>query len=110
MYAVFRETRYAEGKRIENTTQYRAFHQAHSEQPGYVGTAVADVGGGRLLTVTLWRTEDDMRAAREALGPVIGDLLEPLMAAPSALLGTGRVVVGDLVGMNADESRQGRVR
>jgi len=100
MYAVFRETHYAEGERIQDTPQFRAFHRAHAERPGYVGTAVTDVGGGRLLTMTLWRTEDDMHAARAALGPVIGQLLEPLMTAPSTLLGTGRVVVGDLVGVD----------
>lgn len=100
MYAVFRETHYAEGEPIQDTPQYRAFHQAHAERPGYVGTVVTDVGGGRLLTVTLWQTGDDMRAARAALGPVVGQLLEPLMTAPSILLGTGRVVIGDLAGMN----------
>jgi hypothetical protein len=37
-----------------------------------------------------------MDAAREALGPVVGRLLEPLMTSPAVLLGTGRVVVSDL--------------
>jgi hypothetical protein len=57
---------------------------------------VADVGEGRLLTVTLWETAEAMAAAREALGPVVARALDPLMAAPAVLLGTGRVVVNDL--------------
>lgn len=109
MYAVFRQTRYAEGEPIRDTPQYRAFHRAHADQPGYVGTTVAAVGGGRLLTVTLWRTEHDMQAAQAALGPMIGQLLEPLMTAPSILLGTGPVLVGDLVGVDAGSELTGPV-
>jgi hypothetical protein len=37
-----------------------------------------------------------MNAARVALSPVVGKLLDPMMTAPSELLGTGKVVVSDV--------------
>lgn len=98
MYAVFRETHYAPDQTITESQEFRSFQEAHAGRRGYRGTLVAEVGGGRLLTVTLWETADDMNAARRALGPVVQELLNPLMTAPSALLGTGRVVVNDLAG------------
>ena len=96
MYAVFRETRYPPDRDVVPTPEYQAFNAVHAAQSGYRGTVVADVGEGRLLTVTLWETAEAMAAAREALGPVVARALDPLMAAPAVLLGTGRVVVNDL--------------
>jgi hypothetical protein len=97
MHAVFRETTYAAGRPIQDSPAFREFQAAHAQRRGYRGTLVTDVGGGRYLTVTLWETADDMAAAREALGPVVQRLLEPLMTAPSQLFGTGPVVVNDMV-------------
>ena len=97
MYAVFRETRYAPDREVALTPEYQEFNAVHATQSGYLGTVVADVGDGRLLTVTLWATAEAMAAARDALGPVIARTLNPLMTAPAVLLGTGRVVVNDLV-------------
>jgi hypothetical protein len=99
MYAVFRETRYPPGRNVVSTPEYQEFNVVHAAQPGYRGTVVADVGDGRLLTVTLWETAEAMAAAREALGPVVVRTLDPLMITPAILLGTGRVVVNDLVKM-----------
>ena len=96
MYAVFRETRYPPGREIVTTPGYQEFNDAHAKQRGYVGTVVTDVGDGRLLTVTLWATAEDMAAARNALGPVVARVLEPMMTAPAVLLGTGPVIVNDL--------------
>jgi len=96
MYAVFREAAYPAGKAIHETAEFREFQEIHARRPGYVGTLVADVGGGRHLTVTLWRTAEDMNAAREALGPVVERTLNQLMVEPSELLGTGKVVASDL--------------
>jgi heme-degrading monooxygenase HmoA len=96
MYAVFRETHYAPHLEVVSTAGYQEFHSAHAAQLGYRGTVVADVGEGRLLTVTLWATAEAMAAARDALGPVVARTLDPLMTAPAVLLGTGRVVVNDL--------------
>ena len=96
MYAVFRETTYAPDKPVYESSEFREFQAVHARRRGYRGTVVAEVGGGRYLTVTLWETADDMAAAREALGPVVQGLLDPLMTSPSQLLGTGPVVVNDL--------------
>ena len=97
MYAVFRETSYAPDKPIYESQEFQKFQEAHAGRPGYKGTVVADVSSGRFLTLTLWETAEDMDSAREALGPVVQRLLEPLMTSPSKLLGTGPVVVNDLV-------------
>ena len=96
MYAVFRETTFSSDFEIRESPEFEEFQRAHAERPGYKGTVVADVGGGRYLTVTLWETAEDMNAARESLGPVVGRLLDPLMASPSRLLGTGEVMIDDL--------------
>jgi hypothetical protein len=96
MYAVFREATYPEGKAIQDTPEFREFQEIHARRPGYVGTVVVDAGGGRYLTVTLWRTLEDMNAAREALGPVVERTLNRLMVSPSTLLGTGKVVISDV--------------
>lgn len=102
MYAVFRETSYAPDKPIYESSEFREFQTMHAHRRGYQGTVVAEVGGGRYLTVTLWETADDMAAAREALGPVVQHLLDPLMTTPSELLGTGPVVVNDLAQLQRD--------
>jgi hypothetical protein len=96
MHAVFREATYAADRPLQESTAFREFQATHARQPGYRGTVVADVGSGRYLTVTLWQTDSDMAAAREALGPVVQRLLDPLMTSPSKLLGTGAVVVSDV--------------
>lgn len=96
MYAVFRETTYPADLAIPDSPEFQEFQAAHAERPGYKGTVVTDIGDGRYLTVTLWETAGDMHAAREALGPVVQRLLDPIMSEPSRLLGTGRVVVNDI--------------
>ena len=97
MYAVARETTYIPGAPVFRSPEFLEFQEAHAKRPGYRGTVVVDVGEGRYVTLTLWQTADDMNAAREALSPIVQRLLEPLMMAPSVLLGTGPVVVNDLV-------------
>jgi len=96
MHAVFREARYPVDLPIERTPQFQEFHKAHATRTGYVGTVVARLDEERYLQVTLWQTEHDMHAAREALTPVIERLLNPLMTAAAVLLGTGRVVFSDI--------------
>ena len=95
MHAVVRETHYAPDAPIAESREFKEFQELHASRPGYRGTIVVDTGNGRLLTLTLWDTADDMTAARKALEPVVERLLNPLMTAPSQLLGTGPVVVDD---------------
>lgn len=96
MHAVVRETHYDPGMSIYETREFEEFQREHANLEGYEGTVVVDVGAGRFLTLTLWRTANDMTAAREAMVPVVERTLEALMASPAKLLGTGPVVVNDL--------------
>lgn len=96
MYAVFRETYYPPDMEVQETKEFKRFQDKHAEQPGYRGTIVTNVDEGRYLTVTLWETKEDMDNARKALGQVVMEILNPVMAFPAKLLGTGPVVVNDL--------------
>lgn len=96
MYAVARETTYSPDMPIHQTSEFQDFQREHAKLGGYLGTVVVDVGAGRYLTLTLWRTAEDMNAAREAMGPLVERTLNPLMTVPAKLLGTGPVVVNDL--------------
>lgn len=96
MHAVVREATYGPDKPIYKTQEFHEFQELHARRRGYRGTVVVDAGDGRFLTLTLWETAEDMSAAREALGPVVQRLLDPLMTTPSRLVGTGQVVVNDL--------------
>lgn len=97
MFAVFRESNYAPGVSLDASPEFQAFQKAHAGLAGYVGTVVTEVGGGRFLTMTLWETERAMLDARTAIAPVVDRFIAPMMTSPAVLLGTGRVVVNDLV-------------
>lgn len=96
MYAVVRETIYAPEHPIYKTEEFNEFQKEHASLDGYQGTVVVDAGAGKFLTLTLWRSTDDMTAAREAMGPVVERTVDQLMTSPPKLLGTGPVVVNDL--------------
>jgi hypothetical protein len=96
MYAIVRETFYDPAQPLQDRGEFKAFQAAHSEQGGYVGTLVVEAGSGRYLTTTLWKTREAAEAARIALGPTIGRLLNPLMTSAAKLLGTGPIAVNDL--------------
>lgn len=99
MYAVFRETYYPVDINIKETKEFNEFQEKHTEQPGYMGTIVTHVAEGRHLTVTLWETKEDMNNARKALEQIVTKLLNPIMTSPAKLIGTGPVVVNDLIGL-----------
>lgn len=96
MHAVIRETTYPEGMSIDQVPEFQEFQRAHANLSGYMGTVVVDTGAGRFLTLTVWRTAEEMSAARDAMGPIVERTVNPLMTSPAKLLGTGRVVVNDL--------------
>jgi hypothetical protein len=96
MHAVIRETSYAPDRPLEGMPEFAQFQAAHAARAGYRGTIVTRIGDGRYVTLTLWASAADMDGAREALGPVVQRLLNPLMTAPTQLYGTGEVVVADL--------------
>lgn len=96
MYAVVRDNTYDLTKLAQGHEQLAEFQALHAGQPGYRGTIVVDAGEGRWLTVNLWETEDHATAALPALVSDVQRLLEPMMAAPSQLIGTGAVVLTDI--------------
>jgi heme-degrading monooxygenase HmoA len=96
MHAVIREATYAADLALQDTPEFRDFQQRHAALPGYRGTLVVDLNGGRYLTVTLWESEQHLRSGREAMSPVVARTVERLMTGPSVLHGTGVVVVNDL--------------
>lgn len=96
MHAVVRETNYPPELTLQDTAAFKQFQDAHASRPGYLGTVVTQLGAGRYITVTLWATANDMDAARDALGPVVQEMLNPAMTEPSKLHGTGEVVFTDI--------------
>jgi len=96
MYAVVRDNRFDPRKRAQGDSQVAEFQSAHADRAGYCGSVTLDAGGGRELTLTLWRSRDEAESARIALAPAIERLLVPLMAEPSILVGVGEVIFDDL--------------
>jgi hypothetical protein len=96
MYAIVRINTFDESKSREATTDLNRFQQRHAAQSGYAGSLTVDLGGGRRLVVNLWETEHDATAGLSALRPEVERVLQPLMAAPSQLIGVGAVVATDL--------------
>ena len=92
MYAVLRLTTYDQERLAAGADRVAEFDRLHSAQPGFLGSAVVDLGGGRRFFLNLWESAAAAEAGRQALGPVVDDLLGPLMAAPSQLLGAGPVI------------------
>jgi hypothetical protein len=96
MYAVVRDNTFDSTKLEAGGTKLAEFQAAHAAQNGYQGSIVVDIGSGRQITLTLWRSEAEAEAARVALGPVIGRTVVPLLAKSSVLVGVGEVLFDDL--------------
>lgn len=96
LHAIVREAVYDPAQLAAGQDALDEFQEAHEGQPGYHGTLVVDAGDGRWLTVNLWESAEQARAALPEMGPVVERLLEPMMAEPSELLGQGPVVLTDL--------------
>jgi hypothetical protein len=107
LYAVMRETVYHPDRLAHATRQLDEFRTLHAAQPGYQGNIVVDTSDGRRITVTLWASEADSAAARQALEPEVRRLLAPLMARPSRILGVGLVVTADVTSTVADTQLPG---
>lgn len=95
-YAVLRSTRYDPNALAEASAELQDFQRIHAAQPGYAGNIVIDAGDGTRFTLTLWESEQHAARAREALGPVVQQLLDPLMDEPAQLLAVGNVLASDL--------------
>lgn len=94
MYAVVRLNTWDDAKRAAAADDVAEFDRVHAEQPGFLGSLVVDLGEGREAILNLWESEEQATAALPVVGPLVGRLLEPLMAEPSQLLGTGPVAQG----------------
>jgi hypothetical protein len=97
MYAVLRLNSFDPVKLAVAADRLQEFDKIHAAQPGYVGSVVVNLGAGRRFVLNLWETEQHGAAALQVLGPEVGRLLGPLMAAPSQLIGAGTVLSSDLV-------------
>jgi hypothetical protein len=96
MYAIVRESTYDPDALKRGKDRFDEFQALHATQAGYAGTMVVELSAGRWLTVNLWNKEEDARAALPVMVPVVERLLEPMMTAPSEMIGAGPVVLTDL--------------
>jgi hypothetical protein len=97
MYAVLRLNSFDPDQLVVSADRLEEFDTIHAAQPGFIGSVVVDLGAGRRFALNLWETEQHSAAALQILGPEVGRLLGPLMAAPSQLIGAGPVLSSDLV-------------
>lgn len=96
MYAIVRKNTYNPAKLGQAKHALEEFQALHAAQPGYAGSIDIDVGQGQRIIVNLWHTEQHARAGQTVLAPHVQRLLEPLMAGPSQLIGSGEVATSDL--------------
>jgi hypothetical protein len=97
MHAIVRENTYDPARLGRGQRALDEFRRVHAAQPGYRGSIEIEAGPGKWFVVNLWDAAEDAAAALPKMVPVVERLLEPMMLAPSKLLGTGRVVATDLV-------------
>ncbi len=95
MYAIIRELFYDPQKLSAAGDQLQEFQRLHKAQPGFIGSLAVELYPGHQVVVNLWQSEAQSDAGREALGPAVLRLQEPLMSAPSRLVGAGPVVQND---------------
>jgi hypothetical protein len=105
MYAVIRDNTLEPRNNSQEADSFRQFQAAHAAQPGYSGSVVVDLGEGRQVSLTLWRSEAEAEAARVALGPVIKRTLQPIMQRPSTLIGRGKVLFNDVLDDRGPEAQ-----
>ena len=92
MYAILRINNYDPEASAAVTERMAEFDRLHAAQPGFVGSAVVDLGGGSRFLLNLWASAGASRAGLRVLAPEVERLLVPLMSAPSQFLGAGPVL------------------
>ena len=97
MYAILRKNTYDSTKLAKERERLEQFQELHAVQPGFRGTIEIDAGDGRRFVLNLWDSEESASAALPGMVPVVKRLLEPMMSAPSELLGQGPVVLASLM-------------
>lgn len=96
MHAIVRINTFDENRLAKAAPELKAFNELHASQDGYAGSLTIDLGRGRRLVVNLWETEAAAASGLRAIGSEVQRVLEPLMVAPSQLIGTGPVIDTDL--------------
>ncbi len=97
MYAVVRELFYDVTKLSNAGEQLEEFMRLHKAQDGFLGNITIEVNPGHQIVINLWNSEAQSNAGRQAIGPAVSRIQEPLMSAPSRLVGAGPVVSNDFV-------------
>ncbi len=95
MYAIVRMNTYDLGKLARGQEQLREFNRRHARQPGFRGSLSVDIGEGRSIVVNLWDDRQSAEAALPAMVPVVQQFIEPLLAGPSELIGSGPATLTD---------------
>ena len=96
MYAIVRKNTYDLGKLAGGQEQLREFNRRHAQQPGFRGSLSVDIGDGQSIIINLWGDRESAEAALPAMIPIVKQFVEPLLAAPPELLGSGPVTLTDL--------------
>ena len=95
MQAVLRINSFDPDKLAAGQQELDEFNKIHAAQPGFLGSLTVDLGEGRHFVLNLWDTEEHRIAGLDALGPAVEQLVNPLFAAPSELIGVGPVIASD---------------
>lgn len=104
MQAVLRINSYDPAKLADHADDLDEFDRLHAAQPGYLGTVAVDLGEGRRFVLNLWDSEEHRMAGLATLGPAVERLVNPVLSAPSELIGVGEVVATDLAPAGQDRS------
>jgi hypothetical protein len=96
MQAVLRLNTFRTDSLPEAVEALSELEQQHTDKEGYVGTLTVDLGQGRFFVANVWDNEEHRLAGLRALGPVVDQLINPLLSGPSELIGVGAVLPSNL--------------
>ena len=96
MYAVIRESTIRPGAQDQLNAGRNEFAALRAQQQGYKGSVVIDAGNGRMLTISLWESEQSEQAARATLQPEAERLMTPHLTASPRVTAQGQVVSNEL--------------
>jgi hypothetical protein len=94
VYAIVRKNIYDPAKLDRGREQLAKFDELHAQQPGFRGTITIDVGNNSKVLINLWDSREaaQARLKLKQMRPVAENLLQPLLATESVLIGEGNVV------------------
>jgi hypothetical protein len=97
MYAIVRKNTYDPDKLAQGRQQVAKFDAVHARQPGFRGTISIDVGDSQVVVINLWDSREAARAGLEQMRPVAEELIQPLLAGESTLVGEGPLREGGVL-------------